>query len=82
MQSCRMLVGLEDIPMMLKDKAGDRRYNSWLIWTGNQQRNHLVIDPLFSVCWHISGFLLILFSGIVILYRTIWYTMYEVEAFT
>lgn len=33
MHVCGMLVGLEDIPIMLKDKSRDSRYNSWLIWT-------------------------------------------------
>jgi len=32
---CRMLVRLANIPMMLKDKAGDRCYYAWPVWTRN-----------------------------------------------
>jgi hypothetical protein len=32
---CRMLVGLADIPMMLKDKAGDSCYYAWPVWARN-----------------------------------------------
>ena len=32
MQVCRVLVGLEDVTTMLKDKLRDSRYNSWLVW--------------------------------------------------
>ena len=32
MQVRRVLVGLEDVSTMLKDKLRDGRYNSWLIW--------------------------------------------------
>jgi hypothetical protein len=41
MQVSRVLVGLEDVPTMLKDKVRDSRYNSWLVWARNQERNHL-----------------------------------------
>ena len=33
MQVCRVLVGLEDVPTMLKDKLRDSCYNSWLVGT-------------------------------------------------
>jgi hypothetical protein len=33
MQVSRMLVGLEDIPFMLKDKSRDGRYDAWLVRT-------------------------------------------------
>src|SRR5579872_3740839 len=43
MQARGMLVRLEDIPTMLKDKLGNTRNNSWLIWTRDQQRNHFIL---------------------------------------
>jgi hypothetical protein len=43
MQARGMLVGLEDIPLMLKDKLGNTRNNSWLIRTRDQQRNHFIL---------------------------------------
>jgi hypothetical protein len=33
MQVRGVLVGLEDVATMLKDKLRDSRYNSWLVWT-------------------------------------------------
>ena len=32
MQVSRVLIGLEDITTMLKDKLRNARYNAWLIW--------------------------------------------------
>ena len=32
MQVGGVLVGLEDVTTMLKDKLRDSRYNSWLVW--------------------------------------------------
>ena len=33
MQAGRVLIGLEDVPTMLKDKLRDSRDNSWLVGT-------------------------------------------------
>ena len=53
MQVCRMLVGLEDIPLMLKNKSRDGRYDAWLVWTRNQQRNHVIGCALASIDRHV-----------------------------
>lgn len=50
MQTRGMLVRLKDVAVMLKNKLGHTRDNTWLVGTRNQQRNHCILKTHVIIC--------------------------------